>query len=749
MIKEIVTDVDCKDIISQRPFRAYEEEYMKKKMECLQGHHGKTAQFWMSHLDLIERLHELHFSVNTNDFQLRLHCWRELISLCFSTNKQNYARYGAYYCLQSENLDKTHPGALKELKDKGLLVCRNDLNIRQSIDGAGEQTFMKSSKTTGGIKNFTTLDSAYKKWVLTRPCQAEYVDALLNQAGVNKVQNNPRKCLRRSQITKSENNVKAIINVLKNDFIDPFSTDLDHDKLYNLASGSYLPDDVAEFLSVKERGTLSRGTFFERLNSERANETLYFSPIKRVEWKSFTDVSKKLKVSTKGKSKEITVQRDILGILAAMSQQQNAAINIDKALCYPFAPVPLSIATYDGIRRKTAKSMLFDAALRSLIENDAQFPDDQYAHRIYILGIAAIIRSTVKVPNTFKDVTLRLLSDLPMRYNIVYVACDTYRDRSIKNSERDLRGDGDKFVIRSANVRVTADFKKFLGNGDNKERLFELIEEVWVRNRNQLGQRVIYFARGDACLKITENGSSCVRELATDHEEADTKIVYLIKHASYHSDGQQIACVVRSSSGDIDIPIILLGMEPISNVAIYIDNGSGKTRKLLHLNVCSLTNQQKKALVGLHAFTGNDYVASFLRKGKPFCWKQVSKDPEFLDIFCRLGMEMHVPEEILIAMERFVCFLYGEKKIEHVNEASSSLRKHVTRANYVARLWRKAQHPIMALEDPQFHGWLPNLNIDWIAEAYPDDVAELLVERDEESDEESDDQEDSSSGDDE
>lgn len=625
----------------------------------------------------------------------------------------------------------------------------------------------------GGIKNFTTLDSAYEKWVLTRPCQAEYVDALLNQAGVNKVQNNPRKCLRRSQITKSENNVKAIINVLKNDFIDPFSTDLDHDKLYNLASGSYLPDDVAEcLLSVKERGTLSRDTFFERLNSESANETLYFSPIKRVEWKSFTDVSKKLKVSTKGKSKEITVQRDILGILAAKSQQQNAAINIDKALCYPLAPVPLSMATCDGIRRKTAKSKLFDAALRSLIENDAQFPDDQYAHRIYILDIAAIIRSMVKVPNTFKDVALRLLSDLPMRYNIVYVACDTYRDRSIKNSERDLRGDGDKFVIRSANVRVPADFKKFLGNGDNKERLFELIEEVWVQNRNQLGQRVVYFARGNACLKITENGSSCVRELATDHEEADTKIVYLIQHASYHSDGQQIACVVRSSSGDIDIPIILLGMEPISNVAIYIDNGSGKTRKLLHLNVCSLTNQQKKALVGLHAFTGNDYVASFLRKGKPFCWKQVSKDPEFLDIFCRLGMEMHVPEEMFIAMERFVCFLYGEKKIEHVNEArsaifwkkmnkerkvadlsllppcSSSLRKHVTRANYVARLWRKAQHPIMALEDPQFHGWLPNLNIDWIAEAYPDDVAELLVERDEESDEESDDQEDSCSSDD-
>ena len=62
-----------------------------------------------------------------------------------------------------------------------------------------------------------------------------------------------------------------------------------------------------------------RETFFERLNSESANEALYFSPIKRVEWKNFTDVRKKLKVTTKGKFKEMTVKRDILGILAAKS----------------------------------------------------------------------------------------------------------------------------------------------------------------------------------------------------------------------------------------------------------------------------------------------------------------------------------------------------------------------------------------------------------------------------------------------
>lgn len=150
-IKGIMTAVDCEEVMSERAFKMYEEEYMKKKMECRHGYHGKTAHFWMTYLDLVERQHTLHFSVNMNDFQLRLHCWREILSLCFSTNKQNYARYGAYYCLQSEKLNETHPGAMEELQDKGFSVCRNSLDIRQSIDGAGEQTFMKNSKTTGTL----------------------------------------------------------------------------------------------------------------------------------------------------------------------------------------------------------------------------------------------------------------------------------------------------------------------------------------------------------------------------------------------------------------------------------------------------------------------------------------------------------------------------------------------------------------------------------------------------------------------
>ena len=75
-------------------------------------------------------------------------------------------------------------------------------------------------------------------------------------------------------------------------------------------------------------------------------------------------------------------------------------------------------------------------------------------------------------------------------------------------------------------------------------------------------------------------------------------------------------CVVRSNSGDIDIPIILLGIGLERNAHVYIDNGTGINRRVLASNKCDLTDQQRKALVSVQAFTRNDYVASFLYKGK-------------------------------------------------------------------------------------------------------------------------------------
>ena len=100
-------------------------------------------------------------------------------------------------------------------------------------------------------------------------------------------------------------------------------------------------------------------------------------------------------------------------------------------------------------------------------------------------------------------------------------------------------------------------------------------------------------------------------------------------------------------------------MDLENNVKIFIDNGSGKNRKLPELNLCDLTDQQKKSLVGMHAFTGNDYVLSFLPKEKQLCWRFVCNNQTFLDLF---GTETHSTEEMYDGFEKNVCRIYGKKE---------------------------------------------------------------------------------------
>ena len=56
------------------------------------------------------------------------------------------------------------------------------------------------SNFVGGIKNFATQDNTYEKCVLSRPGQLENVAALKEVTEMDKCSQNPRKCLRSSEI---------------------------------------------------------------------------------------------------------------------------------------------------------------------------------------------------------------------------------------------------------------------------------------------------------------------------------------------------------------------------------------------------------------------------------------------------------------------------------------------------------------------------------------------------------------------
>ena len=200
---------------------------------------------------------------------------------------------------------------------------------------------------------------------------------------------------------------------------------------------------------------------------------------------------------------------------------------------------------------------------------------------------------------------------------------------------------------------IPSDFQKFLNNNNNKERLFEIIEETFLSHNNTSIDKEIHFARGSTC-KLLSRGYAGVT-FTVNHEEADTKLICLVKHAFENEQNSEDATfIIRSTSGDIDIPIILLNAETNSNV--FIDSGRGNNRKLLCIHASTLTTDQKKATIGLYAFTGTDQNSSFFRKSKMRCWK-IAQD--YLSTFSNLGKEFEMTDDLIKKLEEYVCRLYG------------------------------------------------------------------------------------------
>ena len=134
-------------------------------------------------------------------------------------------------------------------------------------------------------------------------------------------------------------------------------------------------------------------------------------------------------------------------------------------------------------------------------------------------------------------------------------------------------------------------------------------------------------------------------------------MICLVKHAIEHEENSEDATfIIQSTLGNIDIPVILLNAETNSNV--FIDSGRGNNRKLLCIHASTLTTDQKKATIGLYAFTGTDQNSSFFRKSKMRFWK-VAQD--YFSPFPNFGKEFEITDDLIKELEEYVCRLYGGK----------------------------------------------------------------------------------------
>ena len=191
----------------------------------------------------------------------------------------------------------------------------------------------------------------------------------------------------------------------------------------------------------------------------------------------------------------------------------------------------------------------------------------------------------------------------------------------------------------------------------------------------------------------------------------------------------------------------MLNAETNSNV--FIDSGRGNNRKLLCIHASTLTTDQKKATIGLYAFTGTDQNSSFFRKSKMRCWK-IAQD--YLSTFSNLGKEFEMTDDLIKELEEYVCRLYGGKSSDvnalrneifwktfknkkrvidlfNLPLCRSSLKLHARRSNGTVKIWRQADQKSWS-ESPQQRRWNEDYSLEWVDEIFPTDTAKHLNARD-------------------
>ena len=227
----------------------------------------------------------------------------------------------------------------------------------------------------------------------------------------------------------------------------------------------------------------------------------------------------------------------------------------------------------------------------------------------------------------------------------------------------------------------------------------------------------------------------------------------MVLHAK-HAGGK---CVIHSE--DTDVLVLLLGHT--HNLGkCYLQKGKGSKRRIVRISEVAnqlerqladgITKQEAcEALMGLHALTGCNTVSAFSSKGKLKPMPMLVKNHTYVETMKNFGKEWSVSEDTFSATEKFVCHLYRKKatsvdslryelhyakggKIapEALPPCQSSLRLHMSRANYLAAIWRRATEACPDIPSSHGHGWnVSSSTVEFIwlgSKPAPEEVLELL-----------------------
>ncbi len=263
--------------------------------------------------------------------------------------------------------------------------------------------------------------------------------------------------------------------------------------------------------------------------------------------------------------------------LLVVSKQRD--VSLESVLKHELAAVQPSLFHDDGTMRKCSKSDLAKKLEATCDEVPCLTTGPSTAYVVDGMALLQNLKDTQFT--TFDDLghcvlrRLKVILDGSLSVGAIAIAFDRYDiPNSIKQLERQRRGEesGATFDIKGG--RTVPNYRKFLKNSANKASLAVFVSEfILLRKEFLIGGQKLIIAGGfvDGCMTkcINESTVSDLTDLFSSHEEADTRMVLHAIHFSERYD----RVVIRSDDTDVMVLLLYYANSAMLKSSVYMEAG--------------------------------------------------------------------------------------------------------------------------------------------------------------------------------
>ena len=615
MYKAIVNHEDASQVSEDKTVDEFQQVLAQHLKEA--AAQSRTGKLWVQYINQVLLMLNFIRAERTGNWQLHLHCVQEIIPHFHAAGHLAYAKSARLYLQQMNSIQKImSPEEYTLFSSKGYFTIRRAKEFWSGnfSDQTIEQFLMRMLKTSGGLTHGRGItDSTLTKWVHALPYCIPVCDALEKFTGVYGATSEQHKDLRSSTQAKDSKDCDVFVHWLKQH--PPFAG-YQPDRLVSIATG------VIADISVNCDNAVQIG----------------LAAASRITGRQFTEITlhRNDKVKTMGDKNSINVRGQNTVVNPTVFFNRITCVlktcsDMEQFMSYELAPKPPSLF-HDGAMRKTNKS-----ALGSLLKSFAPAQPNIPNNCQFVLDGGHLLQSVMwPQPSTYGGVCNFYIAHTLKHYGAgTVIVFDGYSMISTKAAEqlRRAKKSTSSDILFDQNMQTTTTQAAFLANGNNKERLIEMLRDLL----NEAGVHVKQ-AQADADALIVSTALSLA--------ESGKPVVVV------GTDTDLLVMLVAQATTDMDL-YMLCCRNPLTVYRVHdIQKSIGCT---------------SKHLMALHAITGCDTVSALYRQGKRKAFNLVhnKKDYGLLHTFSNAASSQ---QQVQKAGETFLLKLYGASSCESLDQ---------------------------------------------------------------------------------